>query len=429
MTQLDRQRKSLPASSFSQSRIAQLALLADQAKMAATGTSSLIVARANNMFVDEAVRQAAGQTGEEAKADLSPGDVGELMLDPAWEAAFSSPGFLASASSLAHEFKAQEQTRKEWAGQALALQQRRWTMAPESSTLPSFGAHKRPSASAETVNPMDSIAKRRRVSFDQRDLSLKNRRVSFAKNLISPPSRSSSQLSPLSGAPSSSAVGSGSASASTAPTALSGTSSAARSPPAEFKSALPSGTRRRSSLSSPPESRPQLLANVIASFATLLDTRQQACASLAELARTSDGAMPALSPTATSRPSSPPIGAASLFPNSTGDMSAIAESEGEDSDAMSETSSSDEESELKEISRAEEAATTLQGLSSTWRESAARSIDPKKHITSESSGQASAMKLDSALADVKEDVKVGGRTGIQVRAPDSPDGGKVSARV
>lgn len=428
MAQLDRQRKSLPASSFPQGRIAQLALLADQAKMAATGTSSLIIARANNIFFDEAARQAAGQASEEAGVDLSPGDVGELMVDPAWEAAFSSPGFLASASSLAHEFQTQEQSRKEWAGQALALQHRRWTMAPESSTLPAFGPHKRPSPSSEAVNPIDSIAKRRRVSFDQRDLSFKNRRVSFAKHLMSP-SRGGSQLSPTSGAGSASAIGSGSASASTAPTAVSTTPSGTRSPPGEFKSALPSGTRRRSSLSSPPESRPQLLANVIASFATLLDTRQQACASLAELARNSDGALPALSPTSTSRPSSPPIGAASLFPNSNGDMSAIAESDGEDSDAMSETSLSDEDNDLKEISRAQEAATTLQGLSNTWRESAARSIDPNKEITSDSSGQASAMKLDSALADVKEDVKVGGRTGIRVRAPDSPDGGKVPARV
>lgn len=182
-------------------------------------------------------------------------------------------------------------------------------------------------------------------------------------------------------------------------------------------------------MSSPPESRPQLLANVIASFATLLDTRQQACASLAELARTSDGAMPALSPSATSRPSSPPIGAASLFPNSTGDMSAIAESEGEDSDAVSDASLSDAARDLKEISRAQEAATTLQGLSNTWRESTARSIDTKKEITSDSSGQASAMKLHTALADVKEDVKVGGRTGIKVRSPDSPDAGKVPTRV
>ncbi|PWN29677.1 hypothetical protein BDZ90DRAFT_230539 [Jaminaea rosea] len=260
MTQLATHRPSLPALSTSSSRRAQLALLAEQASLAAVGTSSLRIARAQSIVLDEAVKSAMGQAAQTKAEEGSVASTSsQPQRDPAWEQAFSSSDFLSSASSLAQMFHVQEQSRRDWAGQALALQRRRHTVA--SDRLFSAGRKNGKAAAKRRANDSDEDGesnnelltasdankKRRFTAADAASAKGKDRRVSF---VVKEEEAADSSVDTTATEASSQAV--------------ERASSAAR----------PAGSGS--------------LANVLASFETLLDYRQRACAGLAELARSAD---------------------------------------------------------------------------------------------------------------------------------------------
>jgi hypothetical protein len=349
-TTTSQHRQSLPARNASHSRFAQLALLAEQSKLASIGTSNLAIANVTQEALQRAVDAAkkgkstsdastSAEVTAAAEAASAPSPTSSMAStsssaplggpkDSAWENALTSPEFLASASDLANMFMAQEQSRKEWAGQALELQHRRWTMTAETlkPTGPEFkGKGKRlvalPEDGQSAGDDRPALNDKRWHSAEDLD-DRKRRRVSFAPNTLEdddePPS-------PTSGS---------------APPAVAATAGGSFLPTGVLKSALVSNRSARASLPAAFEStaagsgsRPQLMANVLSSFATLLDTRQQACGTLAALAKSGDEMLTSTSSVAAS---ATPSGAASP---SAADTSAIADSESSSDDENTSTSS------------------------------------------------------------------------------------------
>lgn len=252
MNQFANHRPSLPSVNLSATRRSQLAFLAEQASLASVGTSSLRVARAQSIVMDEAVKSAMGSSSAAAsqvKQEAGTVSPTSTARDKAWEETLSSSDFLSSASSLAQMFHVQEQSRKDWAGQALALQQRRWTV---SSGRPSMVLASKDKGKRRAIEGSDTAAAEtddRRVSTTPPSPS-KKRRLTFAD--VGPGKGKDRRVS--------------------------------------FAVLEDDEERSIDSVSSrgQPPGPPNSLANVLASFETLLDFRSKACAGLAELAKRAD---------------------------------------------------------------------------------------------------------------------------------------------
>lgn len=276
-------RASFSSPNAQNARRAQLALLAEQASLASAGTSNLKVARAASLVMDEAVKRAmllaTASAKPEAQSDQSqsagsthtnPLTSASAKVDSEWEQATSSSEFLSSASSLANLFQAQEQNRRTWAGKALALQRRRSTMTTTRPTLVANGK-RRADSPVETQMPESAVGDTSDESEDEgaapSDQVAAGKKRKLAEDHT--PHKSSQKDSRQA-----------------SPTAISPTEDGVDRP------AIESIVARRDSASAPPvaaaETRPQLLVNVLASFETLLGTRQKACAGLAELAKSAD---------------------------------------------------------------------------------------------------------------------------------------------
>lgn len=267
-------RPSLPSVNLSATRRSQLAFLAEQASLASVGTSSLRVARAQSVVMDEAVKSAMGSSSAAAsqvKQEAGTVSPTSAARDKAWEETLSSSDFLSSASSLAQMFHVQEQSRKDWAGQALALQQRRWTV---SSGRPSMVLASKNKGKRRAIEGSDSAAAEtddRRVSTTPPSPS-KKRRLTFAD--VGPGKGKDRRVS--------------------------------------FAVQEDDEERSIDSLSSrgQPPGPPNSLANVLASFETLLDFRSKACAGLAELAKRADEMDTFRSQLAVASPAAAAIGSA-----------------------------------------------------------------------------------------------------------------------
>ncbi|CAO1615732.1 unnamed protein product [Sympodiomycopsis kandeliae] len=385
------QQPNLPAPDLAATRSAQLALLAEQARMASVGTSSLRIARAQSIVVLDAMRSTAdGSSSSSAlvksqpvspTSPLSPTTSKRKLTlnsshaadedaakeqdvsmetsqganpssDVAWQQVVTSPEFLPSASSLAQLFQAQEQNRLVWAGEALALQRRRWTMAPDTSSRPSLAQitkcnsdehleiKKRANFGEDTQfaagDDEDRNAKKRRMNSSERrqENKKRDRRVSFATGTLGGAddqedeegeddndkddherkhggqtgNETSEKVNPPA-APSSSVA------AAAAPedvdmeavqTEESQTQTDVITEPTIEDGAIVKRSVQDSSSPSSPisSSRPRLLENVLTSFASLLDSRKEACAGLAELAKNGEEVVIAANAVAASRASS-----------------------------------------------------------------------------------------------------------------------------
>ncbi|CAO1618797.1 unnamed protein product [Jaminaea pallidilutea] len=277
---LQRSRQSVSFTGVLGSRRAQLSLLAEQANLAAVGTSSLKVARASSLVMDEAVKAALVKATSEDSASADDGDAtsgpsasAPETVDKAWQETLSADGFLSSASSLAQLFQTQEQSRKDWAGQALALQRRRWTMDPSSASsrddiraaATSSCKGKRPALDDEEEEKSRQEARIVEMDGDET--------MTQAQAQINEAARSTETTFKK---------------RRTSEDEVNATTGVAVAPSVESDAAETLAITKGRALSNTNTPRPQLLVNVLTSFETLLDARQQACAGLAELARTAD---------------------------------------------------------------------------------------------------------------------------------------------
>lgn len=408
-------RPSLPTNDTSSVRSAQLALLAEQAKMASIGTSNLRVARAHSLVVVDAMRSVAEQSinslsqisreAEEMRDPVSPqasssnelpqpqedspstpsrqpssrlgmqiasssaaskltdGEVSPTaMVDPsdsaqpmvaselAWQEVVTSRDFLPSASHLAQMFRAQQQDRKAWAGQALEQQRRRWTMNHHDTERPAISQLKqrhsdetvatagkrRPNGQDESnqdTSRGERQHKKRRLAESQEERRKKDRRVSFATGTAGGLVDADDEMEDaetLSGSSSPAPRASKAGDASDASTVA--------EPEVEDGALVRSSARR--SLSA--EARPQLLENVLTSFASLLESRQEACAGLAELAKHGNEIVEAAAAVSASRANSRACSRASSPKASKPPGSGLLSTNALDSSAL-DTDTSDEE--------------------------------------------------------------------------------------
>lgn len=280
---LQRSRQSVSFTGVLGSRRAQLSLLAEQANLAAVGTSSLKVARASSLVMDEAVKAAlvkatsedSASADDDDDATSGPSASAPDTVDKAWQETLSADGFLSSASSLAQLFQTQEQSRKDWAGQALALQRRRWTMDPSS-------ASSRDDVRAAATS--SCRGKRSALDDEEEEKARQEARIlemdgdetmtqAQAQAQINEAARSTETTFKK---------------RRTSEDEVNATTGIAVAPSVESDAAETLAITKGRALSNTNTPRPQLLVNVLTSFETLLDARQQACAGLAELARTAD---------------------------------------------------------------------------------------------------------------------------------------------